>query len=664
MTDINTLVTENFNDNISYIEASQPELFTKLSALESAIELGHYQEKYELLYEESYFDVFEKSTGNYLYGKDSNTHALLASESIDYALNDNLFESFHQHPISDADLKRYGQTKPLEHQMSGFAPIMHYCQTHLPKKKPLKKINKFLFFGTGLGLHVDSIHRKIHAKVYFIIEDDLELFRLSLFSTNYKKIAADATLVFSVFENNDDFSKSAAKFLETKHFYNHYLKYFHILSHSEEKRNQFHIATTTQAHLLFFYNDLLTQYLKPLEYMFGEYRFISKTLDFSDNVLNDKPFLLIAAGPSLQKNKEWLKENHHRFITVAISATLSFLEKEGISPDIITHLDAFDFAIQHFDKLDSLEFVKDSLCIFSSRTPHQILSKFNPKQIFLFETGTKYQHASLKPSAPCIGSLTYQLLLVLKAKTIYLLGLDLAIDKTTGKTHSDAHEYAQTLDTKESAFEDSVMRYRESVYTIEGNLSETVLTTPNFQISIDAINLSTKLLKQEHQSVFNLNEGARFIAAIAKRVDELIVPEGSPAPKIRQHLYDLSAANSAVGLSSIEIDDLNKKLLHAKEIRKAVIDYQETEITSAQEYLLNLQRLCSMLTDQKEIRQYELSRVIDTYLKYILSYIFYFFNTAALQEEKSHFRKIDELLTEHLLQIIDFYHESVSSKLN
>ncbi|MBE0499778.1 MAG: hypothetical protein IBX43_11210, partial [Campylobacterales bacterium] len=45
MTEINTLVTKNFNDNISYIEAYQPELFTKLSALESAIELGHYQEK-------------------------------------------------------------------------------------------------------------------------------------------------------------------------------------------------------------------------------------------------------------------------------------------------------------------------------------------------------------------------------------------------------------------------------------------------------------------------------------------------------------------------------------------------------------------------------------------------------------------------------------------
>ncbi|RLA71671.1 MAG: hypothetical protein DRG78_24890, partial [Epsilonproteobacteria bacterium] len=67
-----------FNENIQYLEKEQKELFSKLVALDSAIEQGHYQEKYELVYENNNFDVVDKKTKNYLYNKQSTHHANLA----------------------------------------------------------------------------------------------------------------------------------------------------------------------------------------------------------------------------------------------------------------------------------------------------------------------------------------------------------------------------------------------------------------------------------------------------------------------------------------------------------------------------------------------------------------------------------------------------------
>ena len=519
----------------------------------------------------------------------------------------------------------------------------------------------FFFFGSGLGLHIATIDKKISSKVYFIVEDDLELFRLSLFTLNYKEISKNSKLYFSVFEDNNEFHKSAIEFLEYEYYYNHYIKYFHILSHSDEKSKQFHIAVTSQSHLLFFYNSLLTQYLKPLEYLFNEYSFLDKTLTFSDNVLDKKPFLLVAAGPSLQKNIKWLKENHKNFVVVALSATLAILEKEGITPDIITHLDAFVTAKVHFDKLNSLEFIKNSILIYSSRVPKGVVEMFSKKQLFFLENGTQYKENSLKPSAPCIGSLTYQLLLRLNAKNIYLLGLDLAIDKESGKTHSDSHEYGKTLDTKENAFDTSTMTFKESLFNVEGNLSKSVLTTPHFQTSIDAINRSTQILKSEGQSVVNLNDGVKFIDSIPKQIDDIHM--NKRFNDIKEYLLEICVKNSSHGFTSSEISKLYEKLEHSKKIHKLLSKYIQIQTLEVSGYLSSLKQLCNQMTNKEDIKKYELSRVIDTYLKYILEYIFDFFNSKELVYSVDDIKTLDELLTSNLNMIINYYRDTLESKL-
>lgn len=661
MQNINAIITHNFHQNINYIETYHPTLFSKLSDYDSAVTNGHYIEKYELVYENDDFDVFEKTTATYLYQKQSIKYATLAAQSIEYGVKENTFEGFESVKISNKQTQVYLLQEPFKHHMSGFAPIINFTHKNSPQTIKLKKIFKYIFFGTGLGLHLTTIAKKIQADVYLIIEDDLELFRLSLFTTNYAELAQNSKLIFSVFEDQNEFVSTSELFLQEQYYHNHYIKFFQMLSHSDEKRTNFHVAVGSQSHQLFFYHHLLTQYLQPLEYMFDNYKFLNKSLNFTSLSSEEKPFLLLAAGPSLQKNIKWVEKNQNNFIIVALSATLSLLEKYQVIPDIITHLDGFKAASLHFTKLQNLKSIQNSLCFFSDRTSEEVLSFFQKDKIYFFENGTRYKENSLKPSAPCVGSLTFQLLLSLKVKTFYLLGLDLAIDSQTGATHTAEHSYSQMLDVDKRLEKETTIAYKESLFEVAGNMQKKVLTTSHFKSSIDTINLSSKLLKQDFQTIYNLGDGAQFLNVLAKNIQNININNLEKAKPL-QAIHQLINSTPLQKFTHKEIQALHDKYKMAQEFQNTLISYEKNDFTDAKEYLHSLKQLIEKLTNAKFFKEHELSRVLDAYLRYIVSYIFDFFNHDTTTEEIVAIKKLNHSLITHLLQIIEYYMQNIDKK--
>jgi hypothetical protein len=663
MQDINAIITRNFHQNINYLEAYHPTLFSKLSDYDNAVTNGHYIEKYELVYENDGFDVFERTGAKYLYQKQSSKYSSLAAQSIEYGVEENTFEGFASILLSNKQTQAYLEQEPFKHHMSGFAPIINFTQNNTPQDIKLKKIYKYIFFGTGLGLHLTTITKKIEADVYLIVEDDLELFRLSLFTTNYAALAQNAKLIFSIFEDQNEFATTADKFLKEQYYYNHYIKYFQMLSHTNTKRTEFHIAVGSQSHQLFFYHHLLIQYLQPLQYMFNGYKFLNKSLDFSALTSQEKPFLLLAAGPSLQKNIQWVEDNQEKFIIVALSATLSLLEKHQIVPDIITHLDGFKAASLHFTKLKNLKNLQNSLCFFSDRTSLEVLKLFKKEQLYLFENGTTYKENSLKPSSPCVGSLSLQLLLILKVKQFYLLGLDLAVNSQTGATHSTEHSYNRTLDIEKKLDQETIITYKESLFEVAGNMQEKVLTTAHFKSSIDTINLSLKLLKQEFQTIYNLGEGARFLNVKPKNILNIHLQKWKKKDTL-EAITTLINQEPLQEFTAEEIQALKNKYNKAEEFQTSLLSYKNMCYKDSKEYLENLLALIEKLTTTQLLKEHELSRVFDGYLRYIISYIFDFFNHENIIEEKVAIEKLNHFLTTHLLQIVTQYMKTLETKLH
>jgi len=644
MQDINKLISDNFTQNIAYFQEQHTSLYNKLAAFDNAVENGHIQEKYELVFENGGFDIYEKSTKKFLYSKNSHTHTKNALKNTNHDNNISVLEGFTRHTISEADEK--------DNYLSHILPITNYVSKNSSQNKSLKKVEKFIFFGVGLGLHLEAIAKTIQSKVYFIIEDDLELFRLSLFTLNYKKLAENAKLYFCVFEETTQFAQISANFLNDHYEYNHYLKYFYLPTMQKSIIDDFQIALTSQPHIRFRFDNMLKQYLQPTNYIFNDYKFLDKNSILCVDELKDMPFLLLASGPSLEKNISWLQQNYHNFITIAVSSSISFLKEHNIAPNIIIHIDPFEVGITSFLKAGNMNFFKDSLYLFSTSTPTNIVSYINNKEsIYFFETGTTYKTNSLKPSSSCVGSLTYQLLLLLKIKNIYLLGLDLAIDSQTGLTHAGNHQDNKILTNQIE--ETNEIIYKESLLNVAGNFKPYVQTSPAYYSSLEAINYFAPLMKSDNQRVYNLSDGAEISAAEALNITQL--KHKHPKKISSTLLKNILDKNSSSLTSPEDRETMKKKISHAKSLRQSAINLSSTNFDSCQEYISHLKSLLH----EEDMLQFELIKILDAYFKYILSYLYNFFNREKIVDERNHLNHLQEILNEQILEIIGYYISSL-----
>ncbi|MBD3824736.1 MAG: hypothetical protein IE916_09555, partial [Epsilonproteobacteria bacterium] len=244
MQSIQEQAAANFEANIAYIEANHKSLFEKLLAYESACEKGYYQERYELSFDDGYFEVVDIKENTKLYNMDSSLYASQVSQSINLSKKENLFITFKR-PVLDAANPSQKETYP----------ILSYIQSHMPQNERFERVEKFAFFGAGLGVHIASVHEKLRSNAYLIVEDDLELFRLSLFVTPYHKIAKESRLFLSIFEDAKEFAKSAQEFLNFEFYRNHYIKYFEMLGYKGDKLKEFHLRIISQSHNIFFYRS-------------------------------------------------------------------------------------------------------------------------------------------------------------------------------------------------------------------------------------------------------------------------------------------------------------------------------------------------------------------------------------------------------------------------
>lgn len=634
MQNIQQIIVDNFTNNIEYIKEKHPTLFDKLSAFDSAVEHGHYNETYELRYECNQFDVYNKTTKTMLYQNKSDQHTALVTQSVNFSKKENVFESF--------------KLLDKEYAPEGFQYFLNVSHTYKQNDKQLKQIFKFIFFGTKLGLHIEAIAKKIAAKHYLVVEDNLELFRLSLFTTQYYQIAKNSTITFAIFEDKDEFNKTTDKFLYDSLYYNHYIKFVQLQEYSEEKLKLLHLKITTQSHLNFFYSSILDQYPKALEYIHKNYNF----LNLLTTKINTLPVLLLAPGPSLNKNIEFVQNKKDRVIIVALSATLSILYKHDIRPDIITHFDGFERSIVHFERCNDLNFFKDALLLLAAKTPKEIVNMFPKKNIFMFETGTNYKKNIGSISTFCAGSSTYLLLLALGVKELYLLGLDLALDQKTLQTHSDNYAYNTTLKIHNK----DNLSFRDSLVLTSGNFTESVKTTPNFLLSIKAINEISTFFKKENQYVYNLNDGAKLNNTISIQINHIDFETKKILDKqaLHEQLLLQFSDNSSNHLTIDEKKNINNLIINTQKFQEILKKQKNIFIHNPLQFLESLKefdyQIISHLSEENEV----LLLIYQAYSRFVYTYIFDFFNSKNINFSQKT-ATINENICKTLIQIANKY---------
>ena len=657
-----------YTKNLAYFQKEHPEVYEKISALNTAIENGHYQQKYELQYkDEGYFDVYESVTKHYLYGANSLKHASLAAQSIDYKKYGNLFETFYDVEISEEDAASYDDVPIVASQYSASAHIINYHNRYASQDNTtMKKLYKFIFFGTGLGFHITAIHQKIQSNVYFIVEDDLELFRLSLFTTNYKELSTNgAKLYFSVFDDEKDFHKHADEFLQEMFIYNHFLKFFHILSHDEAKIKEFQKVVLGQGYLVFNYSPLTSGILRPLVHLKEKYNILDVSHPYDNLYLNTKPVLILGAGPSIHNNLEWIKVNQDKFLIVAVSALLSMLEEHNIKPSIITHVHGFDDAMPHVQKVKDMSFFDETIAMFSSFATPEFVSYFKKENVFLFQGTSEFKKSFGSFSSSNIGALTHGLLLRLGVKNSYLLGLDFALDPETGQSHTNTHAYSKKMNTNKTDYkvEDS-LSYSNSVITTKGNFRESVNTILILNGFKRQCNLLSELYSDEKNKIYNLSDGAFLEKTIPLHPEDVKLEESLDKKEIYKSLHQTCMKNSENFLTDEDLEGIYTKLAYIRNIENIVQTYAKRKYGNIDDfhyYLLDLYQ--DILSEKYTDDALELNNVITMYIQYVSGFLFDLINTKELTNPKHHIKQINKIATQALLKLIRYYDDFLTNFL-
>jgi len=662
MQDIELQAIKHYEKNLEYFKDSQSELLKKLQLFDLALANGQIEEKYDLEYKDNYFDVKNSEQQQYLYNSDSLKYAKDIAKSINYNKQSFLFNCLIDYNIPDEKIQDIKKNRELKQSgIIDILPVMHYAMKVAPNTTTMKAIDKFIFVGVGLGTHISAIDEKIKSTEYLIIEDNLELFRLSLFVTPFYEIAKDSNLFFSVSQNENDFTNLMGAFLEGSFYNNRYIKYNHFLNHSNNKLKLIQNNLASQTHLTFAYDAQLDKYIRPLKRIKEEYKTINIHNKFPESILSQKPVLVLAAGPSFRKNLDWVKENKNKYIIIAVSAVLKILSDNDIKPDIVTHIDGIttegNSCMVHYEGFNIDEFLKDTMFVFGTHAPDELLDIVDKNRVYFFESSTFYFNKFGTLSSPCIGTTSVFLALYLNAKEVYMLGVDLALDQDTGETHAGEHTYNEKHDLKSSNELDYKISLRKNLIPVKGNFRQTVYTTPLFHISVQSFYRNLPVIKEESQNIYNLNDGALFKDTITLHIQDIDNSKFDTINKdlLKEELYSILESRSRKNLDKDDLESLKRRQDNAKEVKEYFKKYSKKEFTNTNQYLYDM---LGVVSDSLKLQGREgnnLAFVMSSYFQYTMPYIMDITNTKEVTKVMKHLQKIDEMFIDGANNILDKY---------
>jgi len=648
-------VVNTFQNNIVYFQNNHPLLYAKIIALNSAIQSGTYKENYTLEYINDYFDVLEVETKQYLYSQNSFKYSKKLAKNVNYKKSQSTIDTFYKINYAEDQIDKIDKSLLLTDE-TGYttAKLINYTNKFADSDTHLKQIYKYIFFGVGLGLHIENIVDKINLKMAFVIEDNLELFRLSLFVTNYVEIAKSVTLYFSVMENQHEFKNSFEEFYNQAFNYNHYLKYSLFSNDYMKKIKQVQSLIVTQVYLSFPYSKILKQQLKSPEYLIEKFKYIDISMHYQNTIFSKKPVLIIGAGPSLDYNLAWLKKNHQKFIVVSVLATLKTLYNADIKPDIVTSMDAGTVHTEFLSNLPIDDFLSETLFVLSSVTHNSLINMFPKERVYIFESISQYKQNFGSIVGTSIGETTYGLSLILGAKDIYLLGLDFALDPETRSTHSKHHIRNNTIDDIEEQFEEYTDIHKTLIY-VKGNFIDNIPTIPALKISIFEFKRLNDKYKLPVQKVYNLSNGAYLDDTISLRIKDVVVQVDDTKISNLQ-IQDFFESISEDEINQADISFLEEQLNTAKDLLYILETHKKTvSKTSLEYYLKDFAKLTNLLSGKNKMKNEVIHIIMFYYVKYTSSYIFDFFDTKELTNTKKHIKNIDKIFIFQIEKMLDLF---------
>lgn len=316
-----------------------------------------------------------------------------------------------------------------------------------------------VFLGTGLGYTCIECAKKHPEKTLIIFEPDPYHFFSSLIFTDWTDVFKCKNLILAIsctpeqgitLINQYEILKT--NFFHVKAQTNHAEKYFETLE-TLIKRNinkeKINIATLEKFGKLWVKNTC-----KNLKKSF----FSQGITQYKNNAKNI-PFLILAAGPSLQDILPHLKEIKNKAIIVCVDTALRFCIKYNVEPDFIVLTDPQYWAYKHIDGIKS-----PSSILITESAVYPSVYRFLCKKIICCKSNFPLEHyfdsfrseKGTLVAGGSVASTAWNFAQYAGASEIYVAGLDLAfVNKQThikGSTFEQAtHTTSKRIATAETS---------------------------------------------------------------------------------------------------------------------------------------------------------------------------------------------------------------------
>lgn len=336
--------------------------------------------------------------------------------------------------------------------------------------------SNILLYGIGLGYHVNEIIDNMNTQsVLYVFELNDELIKYA------KEVNP------RIFKHNN------VKIIDSKleNFYNYFSEILDLTGDVIVHKGSLESVKDTNEN---FYN-LIFDYCEVKKSMNDEN--LNKLLDdnFNENMshnyhtidefitklINNKVYIVTAAGPSLDIELELVKKYREEFKIISVGSSLRALMNNGIKPDAVVILDGKEVVKM---QLVGYENEDIPLCFSSSASRWAVNAYNGPK--FIFNTG-KEDETSIKTRGTVAVS-AIDIAIKCNAREIIFLGQDLAF--IDGKSHTATFE-------KVYGFQDNVKNDHKNkeVLGVKGSMLPTTQGYIMFKNKIESLISENKEIK-------------------------------------------------------------------------------------------------------------------------------------------------------------------------
>ncbi len=405
----------------------------------------------------------------------------------------------------------------------------------------LKHARLAVFLGIGLGYelmyYVQNESKKQNTSYILVIEKDLEIFRAAIETFDLSGFIGHPQFKLIVGLEEGDLYTSIREYLSENNRY-FFLKALKFIYHPSSLRlNKDYYIRAIQLvkdagsqQLLHFGND-------PYDSLIG----IENMLANLDEIISNpginllynrfagKPAIVVATGPSLNKNKHLLKGLENKALIVAADASLRVLINMGVKPHLVTSLERVMPTVKLLEGFEKQE-VEDVYLAACPVVRNEMYQAYPGPRIIVYRDFDHFNWLGIDRGILKIqlsaGNMAFKVAEALGCDPIILIGQDLAFSRD-GRSHANDTTYGEKQ-----------IKPGAHVLTVPGNDGRPIETTSTWYLFLRAYEMD---VLNYSGTCINATEGGAYVTGTTimpfeEAIDKHIQEEFYPQDTIRESL--------------------------------------------------------------------------------------------------------------------------------